>query len=69
VKCVDAAIARQRLGKHALAATDMQATIEELLEAVLSMRSVPRLHSDDERENSSIPVRGRYLYCIYATET
>jgi hypothetical protein len=35
-------IARQRLGKHIPAATDMHA-IEELLEAVSSMQPVPKL--------------------------
>jgi hypothetical protein len=36
-------VARERLGKHVPVATDTQATIEELLEAVFSMWSVPRL--------------------------
>jgi hypothetical protein len=39
-----AAVARQWLSsRHDIAATDMRATIEKLLEAVFSMRSVPRL--------------------------
>jgi hypothetical protein len=33
-------VARQRLGKHLPAAMNSQATMEELLDAVFSMRSV-----------------------------
>jgi hypothetical protein len=39
----EAAISRQRLGKHAPAAIHTLAAIEELLEAVISMRSVRRI--------------------------
>jgi hypothetical protein len=38
-------VAGQRLDKHLSAATDTHATIEELLDTVFSMRSVPRLYS------------------------
>jgi hypothetical protein len=37
----DAAIAIQRRGKHVSAATNKHATMEELLKAVPSIRSVP----------------------------
>jgi hypothetical protein len=39
-------IARQWLGKHASVAKDMHATMEELLDVVFSMWSVPRLYND-----------------------
>jgi hypothetical protein len=42
------AVAREWLGKHASAATDMHATIEELLEAVFSMRSMQRLYKESQ---------------------
>jgi hypothetical protein len=38
--CVPPIVARQRLGKHIPAATNTHATIEELLDTILSMRSV-----------------------------
>jgi hypothetical protein len=38
----EASIARERLGNHFPAATDTDATIEKLLEAVFSVRSAPR---------------------------
>jgi hypothetical protein len=40
----ETAAARQRLRKHVFAATYMLTRIEELLEAVFSMRSVPRAY-------------------------
>jgi hypothetical protein len=41
-------VARQWLGsRHVMAATDMQATVEELLE-VFPVRSVPRLYKEDQ---------------------
>jgi hypothetical protein len=43
----ETAIASQRLGEHAPAATDAHATMEELVDAVFSMRSVPRQYSED----------------------
>jgi hypothetical protein len=46
----EAAIARQRRGKHVSAATNQHATIEGVLEAVFSVWSVPRLYSEDQRE-------------------
>jgi hypothetical protein len=39
------AVARQWLDKHVSAATDMHATIEELLETMFSMQSILRLYS------------------------
>jgi hypothetical protein len=42
------AIARQWLSTHAHMATDMHATMEELLDTVFSMQSVPRLYNKDE---------------------
>jgi hypothetical protein len=44
---MDAAIARQRSGKHFSATTNKPATIEESLEVVFSMRSSPRLYNED----------------------
>jgi hypothetical protein len=42
-------VARQWLSsRHVKAATDTQATVEQLLEAVLSARSVPRLYKEDQ---------------------
>jgi hypothetical protein len=38
-------IARQWHGKHVSAATNTHPTIEELLEAVSSMQSLPQLHA------------------------
>jgi hypothetical protein len=40
VRVVFPDVVRQRLGKHVSAATNTQATIEELLDAAFSMRSV-----------------------------
>jgi hypothetical protein len=40
---MDAAIARQRRGKHVFAATNKHAAIEELLETTFLVRSVPGL--------------------------
>jgi hypothetical protein len=42
VKPEEVATARQRLGKHAPMARNTHATIEDLLEAVFSMRSMLR---------------------------
>jgi hypothetical protein len=44
------AIARQLCGKRASAAVNKRATIENLLEAMFSMPSLPRVYSEDERE-------------------
>jgi hypothetical protein len=44
-----AAIARELLGKHASTVTDTHATIEELLEAMFSVCSAPRLYNEDPR--------------------
>jgi hypothetical protein len=43
----EAAIIRQRRGKHVSAAANQNATIEELLEAVFSVRSAPGIYSDE----------------------
>jgi hypothetical protein len=51
VERIKTAIARQRRGKRATAASDTQGTIEEPLEAMFSLRSVPRLYNENEREN------------------
>jgi hypothetical protein len=50
VKRIKADIGRQRLVKHAPAATGTHATIEEQFEVMFSMRSVPRLYSEAEWE-------------------
>jgi hypothetical protein len=42
-------VARQRLDKHVSTAMDMHAKLEELLETVFSMQSVPMLYSKDEQ--------------------
>jgi hypothetical protein len=47
------AVARQRLRKHVSPATHKQATIGELLEAVFSLRSVPRLYNWGESKKAS----------------
>jgi hypothetical protein len=46
-------ISGQRPGKHISAAKDQGETIEELLEMMFSVRSVPRLCSEDQREKVS----------------
>jgi hypothetical protein len=45
----ETASARQRFNKHVSAATDMHATIGELLETMSSMWSSPKLYSKDEQ--------------------
>jgi ribosome-interacting GTPase 1 len=44
------AVARQRSHKYISASTHKHATIEELLDAVFSLRSVTRLYNENERE-------------------
>jgi hypothetical protein len=44
------AVDRQRSHKHISAATNKHATIQELLEAVFSLRSDQRLHNENERD-------------------
>jgi hypothetical protein len=45
---VNMQVARQWLSsRHVIAATDTHAAIEELLEAVFSVPSVPRLYNED----------------------
>jgi hypothetical protein len=52
VKPAETTVARERLCKHAcchtMAVTDMHATTEELLEAVFSLWSVPRLYNEGQ---------------------
>jgi hypothetical protein len=43
-------VARQQRSKHAPTATDMHATIEELLEGVFSVQSILRLYNKDQRD-------------------
>jgi hypothetical protein len=43
-------IARARHGKHVCAVTNNHATTDELFKAVFSMRSVPRLYEENQRE-------------------
>jgi hypothetical protein len=45
-------IVRQRLGKHVSAVTNNHAITEELLEAVFSMQSLPRLYKKNQMEFS-----------------
>jgi hypothetical protein len=46
---VNAPIAKQWLSiRHVIAATDTHTTIEELLEAMISARSVPRLYNEHQ---------------------
>jgi hypothetical protein len=47
VEQTDAGTARQQHGKHLSAAADTCATVEELLDAVFSTWSVPRLHDEN----------------------
>jgi hypothetical protein len=52
-----------------MAATDTYATIEELLEAVFCVRSVPRLYNEDQlrlRESSETAVRRIGGWCEMA---
>jgi hypothetical protein len=42
------AVTRQLQSKYFAAATNQRTTIEEVLEAVLSTRSLPRLYSEDQ---------------------
>jgi hypothetical protein len=46
-------IARQWLGKHIPAATNMHTT-EELLEALFSMLSMSRLYNEDQQDKSAL---------------
>jgi hypothetical protein len=56
-------VSRQRLGKHVPAATDMHATIEVLLETVLSAWSVQRSCKEDRWGNGvSDPCGGGFEY-------
>jgi hypothetical protein len=53
--------------RHVLAATDKQATTEELLEAVFTVQSMPRLYNEDqlplrvESNRESLQAVGRQL--------
>jgi hypothetical protein len=46
VESEETAVARKLHGKHISSVTNTHATIEELLEAVFSLRSVPRLYKE-----------------------
>jgi hypothetical protein len=49
VKPAETVCARQWLSsRHVIATTDMHATIEELLETLFSVRSVPRIYNEDQ---------------------
>jgi hypothetical protein len=43
-------VARQQLSKCISAAMNQHATIEELLEVVFSMQSLPRLYNEDQQQ-------------------
>jgi hypothetical protein len=45
----ETSIARKQFRKHVPAATNTQATIEELVEMVFSVGSVPRLYNEEPR--------------------
>jgi hypothetical protein len=47
VEFVDVSIARKLKGKHVSVAKDMHGTMEEVLDAVFSVQSVPRLYNKD----------------------
>jgi hypothetical protein len=52
-----------------MATTDMHTTIEELLEAAFSVRSVPRLYNEDQlsiEENLEMAVRRLRVWCEMA---
>jgi hypothetical protein len=53
VESEETPIAGQRLGKQVFAATDTQATIENLLGTMLSIRSVSRGYEKDKEDRSS----------------
>jgi hypothetical protein len=59
VKSAETSVARKRPCKHsrcyAMAATDTHATIQEMLEAVLSARSVQRLYNEDQLRDGHHP--------------
>jgi hypothetical protein len=55
----EAAIARQRHGKHISTAMNKHETIEELLEAVFSMQSAPRLYNEDQWDCRSATMEPR----------
>jgi hypothetical protein len=50
MKGIKAAIASQRHFKHMSATTNKHATIDKPLEKMFSVKSVPRLYSEDSRE-------------------
>jgi hypothetical protein len=47
---------KERRNKHISAATNKHATVE-VLEAVLSVSSTPRLHNEDQREDGCLTPR------------
>jgi hypothetical protein len=54
MECVDAATARQRHGNNMSAQMDTHATIEELLETMFSMWSMPWLYNEGKRQVSLV---------------
>jgi hypothetical protein len=54
----EATFARQWLCKYVPAAKDNHRTTEELLEAKLSMQSLLRLHNENSRQISLMPLTG-----------
>jgi ribosome-interacting GTPase 1 len=49
----EVALVRQRRSKNVSAATNKHATIHKLLEAMFSVRSLPRLYGKDQQQQSS----------------
>jgi hypothetical protein len=58
----ETSITRQRLSKHVPAATNTQATIEELLEAMFSVGSAPRLYNEKPRPDYKCGGGVEYLH-------
>lgn len=50
VKREEKAMAKQHLGKHTPVGMDLHAITEKLLEAVISVRSILKLHNEDQRD-------------------
>jgi hypothetical protein len=56
------ATARQWISEDSPVATDMHATLEELLDTVFSMWSMPRLYSKDHRETEHCADEGQQQF-------
>jgi hypothetical protein len=62
---VNTPVSRQRLSsRHVIAATDAYATTEELLDAVLSLRSVRRIYNEDQLP-LIVKISGRQSQCDF----